>query len=392
MTVAPSRRLQAVQAPIIPIVGRWTRETPGTISLGQGLVAYGPPQAAVDAARAFGGVPADHLYGAVEGEPDLLAILVDKLRCENGIDVADGRRVVVTAGGNMGFVNAVLAIGDPGDEFILPVPFYFNHEMAIVMAGCRAVPVPTREDWQLDVPAIADAVTPRTRAIVTVSPNNPSGAVYPERDLAAVNALCRERGLYHVHDEAYEYFTYDDAAHVSPGRFDAARPHTISLFSLSKAYGFASWRIGYMVIPEELFDAVNKIQDTNLICPPVVSQRAAAAALKVGRAHAAPHVAVLARRRLDAMARLQTLEPLVSVSPTLGALYLLVRVRTAMPVLALVERLIREHKVAAIPGSAFGLGGAVLRVSYGALADAAVFDEGMRRLVDGLAAVAGRHG
>ena len=217
----------------------------------------------------------------------------------------------------MAFLNAVLAIADPGDEIILPAPFYFNHDMAIVLAGCRTVPVPTRPDYQLDLDALAAAITPRTRAIVTVSPNNPSGAVYPEAALRAVNALCRERGVFHIHDEAYEYFTYD-GPHVSPGAFAGAAGHTISLLSLSKAFGFASWRIGYMTIPEALFDAVNKIQDTNLICPGAVSQHAALAALDVGRPYCDAHVRVLAQVRALVYARLATLGDLVEAPDARG--------------------------------------------------------------------------
>src|SRR5204862_4546052 len=159
---------------------------------------------------------------------------------------------MVTAGGNMAFVHAVLAITEPDDEVILPVPFYFNHEMAIQIAGCRAVRVPTDARYQLSVGAIRDAITDRTRAIVTVTPNNPSGAVLSESSLREVNALCRELGIYHIADEPYEYFTYGSARHVSPGSFPDAASHTISMYSLSKAYGFAGWRIGYVVYPEHL--------------------------------------------------------------------------------------------------------------------------------------------
>ncbi len=279
-----SRRLEAVQAPVIPIVGRWTTETPGTISLGQGVVSYEPPREAIEAARRFGGTLTDHRYGPVEGLPALVEAIEVKLARENGIAVRPKSRVLVTAGGNQAFMNAILAITDPDDEIVLPVPYYFNHEMAVVMAGAKAVAAPTASDYQLDLRAIQDAITPRTRAVVTVSPNNPTGAVYPESDLRAVNALCRDRGIFHIHDEAYEYFTYGGVKHFSPGSLPDAAGHTISLFSLSKAYGMASWRIGYMVIPEQLHDAVNKIQDTILICPPAVSQHAAMAALEVGRA------------------------------------------------------------------------------------------------------------
>ena len=109
---------------------------------------------------------------------------------------------MVTAGSNMAFLNSVLAVADPGDEFILPMPFYFNQEMAIRMCGCVPVPVPSNEDWSLNVEAMAAAITPRTRAIITVSPNNPTGAVYSEASLRAINALCAQHGLYHFSDEA----------------------------------------------------------------------------------------------------------------------------------------------------------------------------------------------
>jgi aspartate/methionine/tyrosine aminotransferase len=379
-----SRRLAAVQSPIIPVVSRWIAETPGTVSLGQGVVSYGPPDSAVDALRAFPTAPGDHRYGDVEGEPTLLALIEEKLRRENGIEVSGISRVVVTAGGNQAFMNAVLAITDPGDEVILQVPYYFNHEMAIEMAGARVVPVETDDERQLDLQAIEAAITARTRAVVTVSPNNPTGVVYTEASLRAVNDLCRGRGIFHIHDEVYEYFTYGGARHFSPGSIKGAAGHTVSLYSLSKAFGMASWRIGYMVIPEALWDAVNKIQDTVIICPPLVSQHVAVAAMQVGRSYCSSQVG-----RLDAI-RVMMAETLsqpgvpCDVPPALGAFYYFLRVHTSMDALTMTERLIREHRVAVIPGSAFGASeGCHLRVSYGAL-DAATAHEGITRLVNGV--------
>jgi aspartate/methionine/tyrosine aminotransferase len=388
MRFAQSRRLAAVQTPVIPVVGRWIAETPGTISLGQGVVSYGPPDAALDALRSFPESELDHRYGAVEGEEALVTFLEQKLREENGIEVAGQSRIVVTAGGNLAFMNAVLAVTDPGDEVILPVPYYFNHEMAIDMAGAHVVRVPTRPDLQLDLDALAAAITPRTRAIVTVSPNNPTGAVYPETALRAVNRLCADRGIFHIHDEVYEYFTYEGTPHFSPGSVPGAAAHTISMYSLSKAYGLASWRMGYMVIPESLWEAVNKIQDTLLVCPPVVSQRVALAALRVGRTFAAGHLARLDQsRRLMREALLAPGVP-CDVPPALGAFYYFIRVHTNRDAMTMTERLIREHRVAVIPGSAFGATtGCYLRVSYGALEPSRAA-EGISRLTEGLRALA----
>jgi aspartate/methionine/tyrosine aminotransferase len=385
--VRQSRRLEAVQTPVIPIIGRWTAETPGTISLGQGVVAYGPPHEAIEAARRFGSASSDHRYGPVEGLPAFVEAIETKLAAENRVVVRPDSRVVVTAGGNLAFMNAILAITDPDDEVIFPVPYYFNHEMGVVMAGARPVRVPTTAAYQLDIDAIADAITARTRAVVTVSPNNPTGVVYPESALRDVNVLCRDRGLFHIHDEAYEYFTYEGVTHFSPGSIADAPGHTISLFSLSKAYGMPSWRLGYMVIPEALWDAVNKIQDTILICAPAVSQVAGLAALMVGRQYAESHLGELAQIRNQVFVALADPEVPCEVPTAAGAFYFFVRVPGRGDSLSMCERLIREHRVAAIPGDAFGhTSSRSLRVSYGAL-DPASAAHGVSRLIAGLRAV-----
>jgi len=379
-------RMDQVQSPIIPVVGGWIRETPGTISLGQGVVHYGPPPEALDAVRDALAQPATHQYDDGAGIPPLVEAIRQKLAVENHIDAGRGSRIMVTAGANMAFMHVALAITSPGDEIILPVPFYFNHEMAIEMAGCRAVRVPTDDHYQLRLDAIEQAITERTRAIVTISPNNPSGAVLTEASLRAVNDLCRARGLYHIADEPYEYFTYGEARHVSPGSFPNAAAHTISMYSLSKAYGFAGWRIGYMVYPEALASAMMKSQDTILICPTIASQVGAVAALQVGRAYCQPHVKELASIRDIVVSELSALAPLASVPAADGAFYALLRVNKNVDPLVVGERLVRDHKVAVIPGTAFGMSGCYFRVAYGALQKATVA-EGIGRLVNGLRAV-----
>ena len=176
---------------------------------------------------------------------------------------------------------------------------------------------------------------------------------------------------------------------MSPGSFPGAAAHTISMYSLSKAYGFAGWRIGYMAYPEHLAAAMMKSQDTILVCPTVISQVAAEAALKVGRAYCAPYVAELAGLRHLVLDALASLGPLAEPPAADGAFYCLLKVHTALEPLALAERLIRDHKVAVIPGTAFGLtDGCSFRVAYGALQKDTVA-EGIGRLVDGLRAILG---
>ena len=377
-------RMQVVHAPIIPTIAALTRQTPGTISLGQGVVRYGPP------AEAIGRLPelmADgqlHKYQPVTGYPPLVDAIRSKIATENGLHTQGRSQIMVTAGSNMAFLNSILAISDPGDQFILPTPFYFNQEMAIRMCGCEPVLVRTRADWSLDVNALEAAITPRTRAIVTVSPNNPTGAVYSEGDLRAVNALCARSDIYHFSDEAYEYFTFDGARHFSPGSLPGAHGHTFSFFSFSKNFGMASWRVGYVVYPSEVAEAMEKVQDTNLICAPVSSQLLALEALRLGKARVQADLEDLARVRSTVYSSLEQLGDLAHFPRTDGAFYVLMRLPGVEDALAFNRAMIEKHKVATIPGFAFGLADVrkdnYQRLSFGAL-DTATAVEGVERYV-----------
>ncbi len=388
-------RMQAVQSPIIPVVADLIREYPGTISLGQGVVSYGPPAESINAITDFLTDPENNKYKPVQGLPSLLEALEKKLAIENGIRLGPLNRLLVTAGGNMAFMNAILAITDPGDEIILQSPYYFNHEMAVTMASCRPVLVATDENYQLQPAAIRQAINARTRAVVTISPNNPTGAVYSEAALREVNQICQERGIYHINDEAYENFVYHGAKHFSPGSIPGSERHTISLFSFSKAYGFASWRIGYMVMSENLFVSVKKIQDTILICAPVISQYAAAGALKAAT-FCSEKLKTIHEIRTVVLDKLGEIRDLCTVPQADGAFYFLLRIHSKHDPLELTKQLIREHRVAAIPGTAFGMetsssqsgrlagtSACYLRISYGAL-QMQTAAEGIGRLVTGL--------
>ena len=351
-----SLRLTAVQAPVIPIVGRWIAETPGTISLGQGVVSYGPPPEAVEAARRFGGAterpPVRSGRGSARaGRPS---------RGEARARERDSGAAGESRAGHRGRQPGVHERGAGGDGSRRR-----DHPAGAVLLqsrdgdrdGWRASGRGSRRttSYQLDVPAIAAAITPRTRAVVTVSPNNPTGAVYPAAALSAVNALCRARGVFHVHDEAYEYFTYGGARHFSPGSLDGrGDSHDLAVLAVEG------------VRDGELADRLHgdpgsrcRTRSTRSrtrcsICPPAVSQQAALAALVVGRAHAAAHVE-RARRHTAADLRQRcrpttfraTCQRRRAPSTTSCA-----RIRR-LDSMTLTERLIREHRVAAIPGSAF---------------------------------------
>jgi aspartate/methionine/tyrosine aminotransferase len=384
-----SQRMSEIQSPIIPIIADLISKTPGTISLGQGVVYFKPPQSALDRACQIEDSQSYHLYSTVEGLSELRDCISSKLKNENNIYLTDKQKIVVTAGANMAFMNALMAITDPDDEIILLHPYYFNHEMAINMVSCKAVIVDTDLDYQPVLDKIASAITSKTRAVVTVSPNNPSGAVYPESTLKKINQLCKEKGIYHISDEAYEYFTYGETRHYSVASMANTDEHTISLYSLSKAYGFASWRIGYMLIPEHLSLAIKKIQDTILICPARITQEAAIAALQAGQNYTFSHLQQIKAVREELYAALQSINNIGTTPNTTGAFYFLVELNTALTGMQLVERLIKEHKIAVIPGETFGMDeGCYIRVAYGAL-DKKTSHMGIQRLINGLIDIIG---
>ncbi|MDJ0508057.1 MAG: pyridoxal phosphate-dependent aminotransferase [Crocosphaera sp.] len=379
-----SSRMDMVQSPIIPVVGQMIRDTPGTISLGQGVVYYPPPQTTIEGINQFLTNSHNHQYKSVQGIEPLVTIIKKKLEEDNGIQVAPHRTIVVTAGANMAFMNAILAITKAGDEIILNTPYYFNHEMAITMANCKTILVETDDNYQLSLAKIKAAITSKTRAVVTISPNNPTGVVYKESSLKEINQLCQEKGIYHISDEAYEYFTYDGVQHFSPASIDNNDRQTISLYSLSKAYGFASWRIGYMVIPNHLLSGVKKIQDTILICPPVISQYAALEALITGKSYCKKHLQQINQVREIFINNLQNLEDICTVIPSQGAFYLFLKVKTSMDDFDLVTKLIKNYQIAVLPGKTFGIEkGCYLRIAYGALQKETA-TAGIQRLVKGL--------
>ena len=175
--MSSARRFQQIQTPVIPVMAQLIAATPGTLSLGQGVAPWAPPPQVIEAVQgALLNDPDLHRYGPVAGDPDLRAELQHWLEQQHQIDCS-GSEILITAGSNMAFQAVVQALCDPGDEVILPVPYYFNHEMAVRIAG--GSPVAVDAGVIPDPDRLEQAISTRTRAIVTVSPNNPSGAIVP---------------------------------------------------------------------------------------------------------------------------------------------------------------------------------------------------------------------
>lgn len=215
--------------------------------------------------------PNAHLYGPVLGHPGLREAVAAEWSRAYGGEIA-AENVAITQGCNQAFCAALATLAQAGDEVIIPVPWYFNHKMWMDMQGVKAVPLQCGQGMVPDPDAAAALITPRTRAIVLVSPNNPSGAEYPADTLAAFLDLCRQRGLALVLDETYRDF--DSRTGAPHGLF--ADPDwgdtLIQLYSFSKAYRLTGHRVGALVASETRLIEVEKFLDTVAICPSQLGQ------------------------------------------------------------------------------------------------------------------------
>jgi aspartate/methionine/tyrosine aminotransferase len=375
-------RTQGVQeAPIVKLIAD-SNVPIDSVDLGQGVPFYGPPKEAILAAIGALDKESGFRYSPDAGVASLRDAIVKKLASENGVEVDSGKNIMVTAGANQAFVDALLCITRPGDHVLVLSPYYFNHVMAIQLAGCKPVIVDTDRNYQPLVQHIGEKITKRVKAIVLVSPNNPTGAVYSRDAIKEVDALCAENGLYLVSDETYEHFVYDDTDSVSALEVDKGIEHTISLFSFSKSYGMSGYRIGYAVFPASIYDEMLKVQDTLTICAPSALQVAAEAAVELGAAYPKqfiPRIEKVRRIFIERLARLGSAEMPI----TKGSYYFLLRLRTKKSDWGIAKRLIEEHGVITIPGEVFGTRYPSLRVAY-ANVDESMAEKGISRLTKGL--------
>jgi len=258
-----------------------------------------------------------------------------------------------------------MTLCDVDDEVVIFKPYYFNHLMALQLNQVKAVFAPCRpDDLTPSLSALPDLITPRTKALVLISPNNPTGAVTPPETVRTIQQMCQDKGIWLISDEAYEDFVFDGAQHYSP-----VGPNVINIFTFSKSYGMAGWRVGYLLFPPELKDGMDKVQDTVPINTCQLSQRLALHALThAGQAWVASMVDTLEKNRAyvwDALAPLRQAGEDV-VCRTRGSLYILAKLPEGVDDMDAVRFLSHHHKVAVLPGKGFGAPG-YLRVSFGSL-------------------------
>lgn len=377
----PGRTQRIQEAPIVKLISD-SKLPSDVVDLGQGVPFYGPPREAMLAATEALQKESGFKYSPDSGFPELRETIARKLASENGVRVDSGSSIMVTAGANQAFVNAILSITRPGDHVLVLSPYYFNHAMAIQLAGCKPVVIDTDENYQPVVKRIREMMSKRVRAVVLVSPSNPTGAVYSKDTINEIGALCAKNGLYLITDETYEHFVYDDAKFVSALSLDKEIEHTISLFSFSKSYGMSGYRIGYAIFPASIYREMLKVQDTLTICAPSALQVAAEAAMRLGSSYPRQFIPRIERVREIFVRRLTDLD-FVEMPVTKGSYYFLLRLRTKKSDWNIAKRLIEEYGVITIPGAVFGTRYPALRVAY-ANVDESMAEKGISRLEKGL--------
>jgi aminotransferase len=249
------------------------------------------------------------IYTPWAGMPALREAIADQLRREKGLPVDPQTEVIVTAGAQAAMMVVALGLFEEGDEVLVPTPFYDEYRRDIMLAGAVMNPVQTRVDrnFEVDPADLERAITPRTKAMILISPSNPTGAVMERETLEQIAAIAKKHDLLVIWDELYERFVYDDFKHVSLASLDGMWERTIVINGFSKCFGMTGWRIGYIAARREISEALLPIAHGMNICAPSISQYAALAALNSSNDWFAEVLATYDERRrlwmgaLDAM-------------------------------------------------------------------------------------------
>ncbi len=373
-------RIQGVGTSQIGLVADRGRDDPDVVKLWIGEGDLPTPGFIIEAAHKAM-LDGHTRYTYSRGIPALHEALARYYQRHWGVAVSPSR-FTVTAGGMNAIMQAVQALVDPGEEVIIPSPAWPNLGEAVRIAGGAPVAVPYRQgaDGRFTLP-LADvlaAVTPRTRVIVVNSPSNPTGWVMPLAEMEALRDAARERGLWILSDEVYNHFTYGNS--IAPSFLQICTPQDrlVVASTFSKNWAMTGWRAGWLVYPEGLAGAFDKLGQYSTTSIPTFLQHACIAALEEGDGVIRTMVARCAESRAIMVEGLSRLKG-VTVFPPEGAFYLMARVETGERSLDLAFRLLQEAKVGVAPGTAFGPEGeGFLRICFAISPDLA--REAVRRL------------
>jgi aminotransferase len=292
------------------------------------------------------------------GTPELRKAIADKLWQDNSVRVDPETEVLVTTGAQEAVFMVCLALLDPGDEILVPDPHYMTYDTAIVLAEAKAVLVPTfeKDDFEVQAEELARHITAKTKAILLVSPNNPTGGIVRPETVREIADLAEKHDLIVISDEIYEKFIYDDIQLLSIASLPGMRERTVTINGFSKTYAMTGWRIGYLAAPAGFIRALEPIKHTVSICAPAVSQAAALAALTGPQGCVQEALATYAERRQVLMKGLDEIG--LSYGRPYGTFYIFASVAsTGLSSMDFAITLLQKAQVLVLSGSAFGPNG-----------------------------------
>jgi aspartate aminotransferase len=320
-------------------------------------------------------------YTPNAGIPELRQAIADKFAADNGLNYRAGQ-VVVSNGAKHACYNAILATCQPGDEVVIPAPYWVSYPDMVRLVGAEPVIVPTseRNGWKMRPEDFENAMTPRTKMLIMNSPGNPTGSVYTREELEAIVSVAAEEDIYVLSDEIYEKLVYDDVKHVSIASLSQeAYDLTITVNGFSKSYAMTGWRLGYLAAPDAVVRAVDSIQSHTSSNPSSFSQYGALAALKGDQQPLADMREEFDMRRNYMFDRLSKISNITAVKPQ-GAFYILVNIsQLGLTSQNFADRLLSKANVAVVPGAAFG-DDRTVRFSYATSLD--VIKKGLDRFQD----------
>lgn len=358
------------------------------IGFGAGEPDFPTPDYIVEAAQAAVVDPANHRYTAAAGLPELREAIAEKTLRDSGIEV-EAAQVVVTNGGKQAVYNAFAAITDPGDEILLPAPYWTTYPEAIKLAGGTPVDVfaGAEADYKVTVEQLEAARTENTKALVFVSPSNPTGSVYTPEETEAIGKWALDKGIWVITDEIYEHLLYDDAVFTSIVKaVPALANQTIILNGVAKTYAMTGWRVGWMIGPADVIKAASTLQSHATSNVNNIAQKAALAAVSGPLDAVEKMLAAFDERRKTMVTMLNEIDGFHCPTPK-GAFYAYVDVTRAVgkeiegqrvdTSAELAEVILEKAQVAVVPGEAFGKTG-YIRLSYAL---------GMDDLIEGVARI-----
>ena len=361
MTRAPATRIQRVQPPATLAAGEKARQLArqghDVIDLGQSSPHHVTPQHIIDAGIAA--LNAGHTnISSSRGLPDLLQAMSTKLATHNGRSVDPSGDILVTPGSKMGLFEAINAFIEAGDEVLVLEPTWVSFAQQVEMAeGIPvAVPLSEEEEYHISYEQLKEYVTSRTKLIVINNPNNPTGRVYTEEELAAVARLAQEEDLLVLCDETYEYFLYDANRHVTIATLDGMAERTLTSYTFTKAYSMSGWRLGCIVAQSNLLEPLLKIQEQTASFVSPFVQMAGVAALEGPQDHVSAWRDECDDLRTRCVGRLSQVPGVQCPMPE-GATFLFPRYPGNMPSTQMAELLVEREGVVVTPGVGFGESG-----------------------------------